>query len=148
MPSDIDVFNAHKRHTSTAFQKSLTLTAGISNFRDFFAKIRVAWPELFFRNWSAIFVPLNMSASFWHLNKGFDYFGRAVFVKISQNLTKSPLKTCQISQISVRGLWHVWVSMLLFKELISFFCCLNYIESRAKWMNPEGVHVNFASDPM
>ena len=42
VPSDIDVFNARKRHTSTAVQKSLTLTAGISNFLDFFAKIRVA----------------------------------------------------------------------------------------------------------
>ena len=41
MPSDIDVFSARKLHTSTALQKSLTLTAGISNFRDFFAKIRV-----------------------------------------------------------------------------------------------------------
>ena len=62
MPSDIDVFNACKRHTSTALQKRLTLTARISNFRDIFAKICVAWPELFFRNWPAIFVPLNMSA--------------------------------------------------------------------------------------
>ena len=42
MPRDIDVFNARKRHTSTALQKRLTLTAGISNFRDFFPKIRVA----------------------------------------------------------------------------------------------------------
>ena len=25
---------------------------------------------------------------------------------------------------------------------------VNYIGSRAKWMNPEGVHVNFASDPL
>ena len=25
---------------------------------------------------------------------------------------------------------------------------VNYIGSRAKWMNHEGVHVNFASDPM
>ena len=25
---------------------------------------------------------------------------------------------------------------------------VNYIGSRAKWMNPEGVHVNLASDPM
>ena len=24
----------------------------------------------------------------------------------------------------------------------------NYIGSRAKWMSPEGVHVNFASDPV
>ena len=42
MPSDIDVFNARKRHTSAALQKHLTLTEGISNFRDFFAKVRVA----------------------------------------------------------------------------------------------------------
>ena len=28
--------------------------------------------------------------------------------KISQNLTKSPLKICLISQISVHSLWHVW----------------------------------------
>ena len=42
MPSDIDVFNARKRQTSTALETNLTLTEGISNVRDFFAKIRVA----------------------------------------------------------------------------------------------------------
>ena len=38
-----------------------------------------------------------------------------------------------------------------FKEWISFsdvYRSINYIGSRAKWMNPEGVHVNFASDSM
>ena len=30
-----------------------------------------------------------------------------IFVKISQNLIKSPFKICLISQISVHSLWHV-----------------------------------------
>ena len=30
-----------------------------------------------------------------------------IFVKISQNFIKSPLKFCLISQISVHSLWHV-----------------------------------------
>ena len=42
VPSDIDVFKTLKRHRSTALQKHLTPIAGISNFGDFFAKIRVA----------------------------------------------------------------------------------------------------------
>ena len=37
-------------------------------------------------------------------------------------------------------------------EPLKFYCIYKlshyYFESRAKWMNPEGLHVNFASDPM
>ena len=33
---------------------------------------------------------------------------KAVFVKVSQNFTKSHLKFCLISQISAHSLWHVF----------------------------------------
>ena len=36
-----------------------------------------------------------------------------IFVKISQNFIKSPLKFWFISQISVHSLWHVWVNKYL-----------------------------------
>ena len=49
--------------------------------------------------------------SFFHLNKGFWLFwgsSKVIFVKISQNFIKSPVKICLVSQISVHSLWHVW----------------------------------------
>ena len=49
--------------------------------------------------------------SFLHLNKGFGLFWRCskvIFVKISQNIIRYPIKICLISQISVHSLWHVW----------------------------------------
>ena len=49
--------------------------------------------------------------SFLHLNTGFWLFwgsSNLIFVKISQNFIKSPLKICLISRISVHTLWHVW----------------------------------------
>ena len=49
--------------------------------------------------------------SFLHLNKGFWLLlgsSKVIFVKISQNFIKSPLKICLIPKISVHSLWHVW----------------------------------------
>ena len=48
--------------------------------------------------------------SFLHLNKGIWLFWgsfKVIFIKFSQNLIKSHLKICLISQISVHSLWHV-----------------------------------------
>ena len=41
-----------------------------------------------------------------------------IFVKLSQNFIKSPLKICHISQISVHSLWHVWKSVICIMESI------------------------------
>ena len=52
------------------------------------------------------------TTSFLHLDKGFWLFwgswgsSKLIFVKISQNIIKSPLKICHISQISLHSLWH------------------------------------------
>ena len=53
---------------------------------------------------------LYLSQASYILIKAFNYSGGApvIFVKISQNFIKSPLKICLISQISVRSLRHVW----------------------------------------
>ena len=46
--------------------------------------------------------------------EAFDYWAggggslNVIFVKISQNFIKSPIKNCLISQISVFSLWNVW----------------------------------------
>ena len=49
--------------------------------------------------------------SFLHLNKEFFGSSKVIFVKISQNLIKSPLKSCLFSQISVHSLWYAWISL-------------------------------------
>ena len=48
--------------------------------------------------------------SFLRINKGFWLLwgsSKVIFVKISQNFIKSPLKICLISQTSIQSLWHV-----------------------------------------
>ena len=53
--------------------------------------------------------------SFIHSNNSFWLFWgsfKVIFLKISQNFIKSPLRICLISQISVHSLWHVWYSKL------------------------------------
>ena len=52
--------------------------------------------------------------SFLHLNKSFWIFwgsSKVIFIKISQNFIKSPLKIGLIARISVHILWHVcsWI---------------------------------------
>ena len=65
--------------------------------------------------------------SFIHSNKGFWRFWgsfKVIFVKIAQNVSKSPLRICLISQISVHSLWHVW------SLLSRVGCCLVYLLTR------------------
>ena len=43
-----------------------------------------------------------------------------MFMKISQNFVKSPLKFCLISQILVHSLWHVCISFVIFLDVPVF----------------------------
>ena len=59
--------------------------------------------------------------SFLYLNKGFWIFwgsSNLIFVEMSQNFIKSPLKICLISQISAHIVWHECPDLSVWKHKI------------------------------
>ena len=57
---------------------------------------------------------------------------KVIFVKISQNVIKSPLKIYLILQISVQGLWHVRPRNDVMLFFLCFFVLFNAVKKQTQ----------------